>query len=29
MLTIIVAALKKLDPQFPVPTYDPTAIKVV
>ena len=29
MLTIMVAALKKLDPQFPVPTYDPTAIKVV
>jgi PPK2 family polyphosphate:nucleotide phosphotransferase len=29
MLTIIVGALKKLDPQFPKPTYDPAAIKVV
>jgi len=29
MLTIIVDTLKKLDPQFPKPTFDPAAIKVV
>jgi PPK2 family polyphosphate:nucleotide phosphotransferase len=29
MLTIIVDAMKKLDPQFPKPTYDPAAIRIV
>ncbi|MBA3478540.1 MAG: polyphosphate kinase 2 family protein [Lautropia sp.] len=29
MLTIIVDALKKIDPQFPQPTFDPATIKVV
>jgi hypothetical protein len=29
MLTILVDALKKLDPQFPKPDFDPAGIKVV
>jgi hypothetical protein len=29
MLTIIVDTLKKLDPQFPKPSFDPAAIRVV